>query len=94
MKISQRTAKISLLFNVILIVISLGLFFYAFTQQVEADKHAMEAEMQRNFADSVSVVAFQQREIAVYQRVLADSARMEAIKQRDLAIKSKDSSTK
>lgn len=65
--ISQRTAKLSLLFNVILIIVSIGLFILSVMQRIEAESRRIESEMQRQFAEK-------QLELAEMRKLQADSA--------------------
>ena len=77
--ISQRIAKISLIFNVILTLACMGLFVYALLQKTIADRNATEALVQRK-------MAVEQMDLAIQERQRADSAAMVALSQRALAI--------
>lgn len=85
--ISQRIAKVSLIFNGILTLACLGLFIFSFALKTQADMYKIIAEKQMEVADSVVVIAKQQRDIAEMQRQMAESLMKEAIRRGEQSLK-------
>ena len=85
--ISQRIAKVSLIFNGILTLACMGLLIYALVFKTRADMYKIMAEKNMEVADSVVVMAKKQRDMAEKQRQIADSLMNEAIPRGELSIK-------
>lgn len=82
----NRLTKISLGLNVVLFVITLGLFIFAIIQRMEAVNERISVThcekmviMERNRADSLAVVSVTQRIIAEEAMQAAELARKRAI---------------
>ena len=83
MTLSQRTAKISIALNIFLTLICFGLLSYALMQKTVAENQTMMAIQQRE-------IAVHQMELAKQARIQADSSAMEALRQYQKAQESKD----
>lgn len=75
MKISQRAAKISITFNIILVILCFVLFIYANFQRTFAEQQHMIAYEEKLKADSVMIVAKEQQEMAIRAREMAEQQR-------------------
>ena len=85
-----RRARVTNIILAILLIISIGFFFFGFTQRLEAEKNALAARSEATRADAARAVAVEQTKIAQAQTKLAQQQQIEIAKQNSQLEKQKD----